>query len=160
MCYDISIIQLTLVPSVCFLIRLFYSLFTKRHLSFSKALWTQCVGGIIPNERRAFNSSNHLQSCLEVWKAFQIEAGGTSIWGYQWPIVLAIYSLAKLQAAVDNLKRPLQLSDFVQHRHHAAKSLSKMSRTLQTLCGIRNQLHLPNQTDRLVIQLQISRRSR
>lgn len=34
-----------------------------------------------------------------------------------------------------------------------------MSRTFQTLCGIRNQLHLPNQTDRLVIQLQISRRS-
>ena len=48
-----------------------------------------------------------------------------------------------------NLKSPLQLSDFICHRHHAVKFSLKMSHILQTLCGIRNQLHLPDQTDRL-----------
>lgn len=63
--------------------------------------------------------------------------------------MLAISSLAKVQTALDNLKSPLQLSDFICHRHHAVKFSLKMSHILQTLCGIRNQLHLPDQTDRL-----------
>ena len=62
--------------------------------------------------------------------------------------MLAISSLAKVQTALDNLKSPLQLSDFICHRHHAVKFSLKMSHILQTLCGIRNQLHLPDQTDR------------
>lgn len=63
--------------------------------------------------------------------------------------MLAIYSLAKVQTALDNLKSPLQLSDFICHRHHAVKFSLKMPHILQTLCGIRNHLHLPDQTDRL-----------
>ena len=58
--------------------------------------------------------------------------------------MLEIHSLAKIQIAPGHPKSPLCLSDFFCHRHHA-KFLSKMSHTLQSLCGIRDQLHLPEQ---------------